>query len=149
MASANSNDGTPAAGSSSGSVGAEPSGRAGVSSRSGAGAGASGAKLDPAELSDLYRRGIEASQASRSEDAIRYFELVFSASPGYALVRDNLVREYLTLGMDRFAAGELDGAISIWQRALQVDPDDEKARGYLERALRHKNRSQEILGSNR
>ncbi|MCB9464486.1 MAG: hypothetical protein H6682_12410 [Candidatus Eisenbacteria bacterium] len=149
VASANSNDGTPAAGSSSGSVGAEPSGRAGVSSRSGAGAGASGAKLDPAELSDLYRRGIEASQASRSEDAIRYFELVFSASPGYALVRDNLVREYLTLGMDRFAAGELDGAISIWQRALQVDPDDEKARGYLERALRHKNRSQEILGSNR
>ncbi|MEZ4651184.1 MAG: hypothetical protein R3E97_20820 [Candidatus Eisenbacteria bacterium] len=136
-------------GTSPGTAGSAASGRGVGSARPGTAAGSSGPKMDETELADLYRRGIDASQASRSEDAIRYFELVFSASPGYALVQENLVREYLTLGMDRFAAGDLDGAIGIWQRALQVDPDDEKARGYLERALRHKNRSEEILGNNR
>lgn len=105
--------------------------------------------MDAAELLGLYRRGIEASQAERSEDAVRYFELVHSASPGYAQVRENLVREYLTLGMDRFARGDLDDAIDIWQRAIEVDPQDDKARGYLERALRHRDRSQEILGATR
>ena len=107
------------------------------------------ARMDPSELNDLYRRGIESSQAERSEDAIRYFELVYSASPDYAQVAENLVREYLNLGMERFAKGDLDEAIDVWQRAIEVDPSDEKARGYLERALRHRSRSQEILGSSR
>lgn len=122
--------------------------KASATGRTGAsGSSASTPRMDAAELTDLYRRGLEASQASRSEDAIRYFELVFSAAPDHALVRENLVREYLTLGMERFAAGDLDEAIGIWQRALEADPSDEKARGYLERALRHKDRSAEILGS--
>lgn len=103
--------------------------------------------MDPAEVADLYRRGIEASQAARSEDAVRYFELVHSAAPEHGQVRENLVREYLAVGMERFAKGDLDQAIDVWQRALAVDPSDERTRGYLERALRHQSRSREILGS--
>jgi tetratricopeptide (TPR) repeat protein len=105
--------------------------------------------MNDEEIAGLYRRGIEASQSERYEDAIRYFELVHSAAPRHAQVQENLVREYLTLGMERFAGGDLDDAINIWQRALEVDPNDSKARGYLERALRHRDRSQEILGSGR
>jgi tetratricopeptide (TPR) repeat protein len=101
------------------------------------------------EIADLYRRGIAAMEEGRTDDAVRFWEIVWSADPTYQNVADYLKREYLTRGMEAFAAGELQEAVSDWEKALQVDPDDERAQGYLERAREQQIRMEEILGSKR
>jgi tetratricopeptide (TPR) repeat protein len=101
------------------------------------------------EVEVFYRRGLDAMKDHRSEDAVRYWELVWSADPGYQRVGDYLKREYLMRGMDSFAAGKLDEAVSSWERALQVDPTDQRAMGYLARAQKQLARTREILGDTR
>jgi cytochrome c-type biogenesis protein CcmH/NrfG len=49
--------------------------------------------------------------------------------------------------MEAFAAGRLDEATAQWEHVLRVDPGDERARGYLERAQKQRTRSRQILGS--
>ena len=101
------------------------------------------------ELDILYKRGIAAVNERRSDDALRYWELVWSADPDYQHVAEYLKREYLMRGMELFAAGRLEDAVSIWERALEVDPNDQRAIGYLERAQKQLARTREILGTNR
>lgn len=116
----------------------------------GPGSGETEAALSPQkqeEIRDLYQRGLEAMAEGRSEDALRYWELVASADPGHEQVREYLKREYLTRGMDAFAAGRLETAAEFWQKALHLDPTDEKAKGYLARARQQLARSQEIHGA--
>ena len=64
---------------------------------------------------------------------------------GFAGIPDEyLKREYLTRGMESFAAGNLNDAVQHWERALRLDPGDEKARAYLTRAQEHLLRTREI-----
>ncbi len=100
------------------------------------------------ELDLLYKRGLAAMQAHRSDDALRYWELVWTADPNYAGVADCLKRECLTRGMEAFAAGRLDEAAGFWRRALRVDPRDPRAIAYLQRAQQQLSRTREILGGN-
>jgi tetratricopeptide (TPR) repeat protein len=102
--------------------------------------------LKEGELRELYRRGLGALTEKRSADAIRYLELVWSASPTYQRVAEYLKREYLILGLDAYAAGRLDEAVAQWERALLVDPSDARARGYLTRAQQQLERSREVEG---
>jgi tetratricopeptide (TPR) repeat protein len=97
------------------------------------------------EIEDLYRRGIESMKAERTQDALRYWELVFSIDPEYLQVREYLKREYLMGGMDSFAAGRLEDAVTYWEKALRLDPTDEKAIGYLAGARQQLSRTREIL----
>ncbi len=92
---------------------------------------------------------MEAAGAGRSDDALRYWELVFAADPAHEMVRDNLKREYVMRGMDSFAGGRLEQAVSYWERALIVDPGDRQAAGYLARARQQMERTREILQSAR
>jgi len=101
------------------------------------------------ELEGLYNRGVAASQEQRSTDAMRYFEHVYAAKPDFPGVAESLKRECLVVGMDHFASSRLDEAIAVWQRALEVDPNDEKVRGYLKRALQNRTRTEELLRDNR
>jgi len=101
------------------------------------------------EAERLYKQAIDAVSARRSDDAIRYLELIWSIDPGYPHVADHLKREYLTRGMEYFADGDLDKAVDLWERVLRVDPDDKRARGYLTRAREQANRTREILGGSR
>ena len=102
-------------------------------------------QLEREEIADLYRRGNAAAQAGRSDDALRYWELVWSAQPGYQQVDEYLKREYLMRGMEVFAAGRLEEAANLWEKALRVDPDDKRAMGYLARAEEQLARTREIL----
>jgi tetratricopeptide (TPR) repeat protein len=107
-------------------------------------------QLSPQErrrVEDLYRRGVASMDAQRPQDALRYWELAYSTDPNHAQVKEYLKREYLTRGMDAFANGQLTEAVSNWEKALRVDPVDEKARGYLDRAHQQLSRTREILGS--
>jgi tetratricopeptide (TPR) repeat protein len=98
------------------------------------------------ELAGLYRRGVTAFEAGRSDEALRYWELVWSIRPGYQRVDEYLEREYLTRGLDHFAAGRLIEAVSMWERALQVDPKDPRALAYLARAREQLERARAIGG---
>jgi tetratricopeptide (TPR) repeat protein len=104
-------------------------------------------KMSAKELDLLYRRGLTAMQEHRSDDALRFWEIVWSSRPGYGQVGENLKREYLTRGMEAFAAGRLDEAAGFWRRALHVDPNDQRALGYLQRAEKQLSRTRELLGN--
>ena len=101
------------------------------------------------ELELLYKRGLDAMGRRRSDDAIRYWELVWSADPAYPGVGEALKREYLTRGMESYASGRLDEASGFWEKALDVDPKDARAIGYLQRAQKQLARTREILGAER
>ncbi|MGE5177645.1 MAG: hypothetical protein ACM3PF_00985 [Bacteroidota bacterium] len=105
--------------------------------------------LKERELRELYRSGVAAVEARRSADAIRYFEIVWSADPKYQRVSEYLKREYLLMGLDVYSSGRLDEAVSWWEKALTVDPGDAKARGYLTRAQQQIERSREVMGDSR
>lgn len=106
-------------------------------------------KLSDREAEEFYQRGLQAQSAQRSDEAVRYWELVWAARPDYREVASNLKREYLARGMELFASGRLDDAMVEWQRVLRVDPTDARARGYLARAEAQRARSREILGPQR
>lgn len=98
------------------------------------------------EIADLYRKGMDAIEEDRADDALRYWELVWLADPNYENVSDFLKREYLLRGLEEFSSGELDEAIRLWEKAQAVDPEDEKTLGYLARAREQRTRTREILG---
>lgn len=101
------------------------------------------------EIANLYRLGIDAIEAGRTDDAIRYWQLVWSVDPDFESVAEYLKRELLTRGMDAFAAGRLDSAVEDWEAALAVDPSDDRASGYLARAYEQIARYEKIVGRNR
>lgn len=100
------------------------------------------------EAEDLYARGVEAINANRVQDAIRYFELVWSIDPKHKGAVEYLKREYLMRGMEYFADGRLREAVAVWEEALRVDPNDDRVNGYLTRAREQIARTRQILGSN-
>jgi tetratricopeptide (TPR) repeat protein len=104
--------------------------------------------LDDGQVEDLYQRGLTSLKAQRTDDAVRYWELVWSARPGYRGVGEFLKREYLARGMESFASGRLEEASGLWEKVLQIDPGDVRARGYLVRAQKQLERSRDILSAN-
>ncbi len=97
------------------------------------------------ELAAHYRQGVEAYQRGDAEDAIRYWEIVWAAAPDYPGVANSLKREYLAGGMEAFASGHFETSVQLWKKALRVDPDDGRTRGYLARAEERLARSRDIL----
>ncbi len=102
---------------------------------------------DQKEVADLYIKGMQAVKNNRHEDAIRYWELVWSKAPDYQQVSQNLKQEYLDKGMEAFAEGRLDQSIEIWEKARNVAPNDARTQGYLARAYEHNSRIREIKGN--
>lgn len=96
------------------------------------------------ELDEMYQRGLAAMQDGRRSDAVRYWEIVWSADADHAQVREHLTQEYLARGMEAYADGGLRNAVSNWEQAVRVAPDDPRARGYLERAHNQLARMQKI-----
>lgn len=86
------------------------------------------------ELEALNRRARELFDAGKTEEAVRIWELVWAEDPANDEVREALREEYLTRGMAAYAAGDLTGAVKIWEQALRVAPDDPRTLGYLDRA---------------
>ncbi len=104
-------------------------------------------ELDPQarqEIERLYRQGLAAMENDRADEALRYWEIVWSRDPDFERVRDHLKQEYTLRGMQRFANRELGAAIENWEAAFRVDPDDERTSSYLERARQRQARSHAI-----
>ncbi len=86
------------------------------------------------EMVELYSRGMRAMDAGNAEQAVHFFELVWEMDSSYQQVGENLKQHYLTSGMEAFVAGQLHAAVTEWENAVRVAPDDDKAQGYLRRA---------------
>ncbi|MFH1844932.1 MAG: PorV/PorQ family protein [bacterium] len=100
------------------------------------------------EVEQFYQKGKTAIEAGQVDDAVRYWEFVWSADPQHQRVSEYLKREYLTRGMEAFASGDLHRAVSDWEKVLQIDPEDGRALGYLERAREQQTRIQSIRREN-
>jgi len=87
-----------------------------------------------------------AVKAGRSDEAVKYMELVQSRDPGNRQASQVLKREYLVRGLDAFSAGSLNDAVSWWEKALAADPTDERTRAYLNRAREYITRAAAIRG---
>ncbi len=96
------------------------------------------------EVAELYSKGIQAAQQGRRDNAMRYWELVWSEAPDYQQVSNHLKEEYLARGMEAFANGDLDLAIKYWEQTRVIDPNDPRAKGYLARAQEQLTRMREI-----
>lgn len=96
------------------------------------------------EVAELYRKGMLAAEQGRRDNALRYWELVWSEAPDYQQVEKYLKEEYLARGMEAFAAGDLDRAIQLWEQTQSIDPNDPRAKGYLARAQEQRTRIKEI-----
>lgn len=92
------------------------------------------------EIADLYRRGMAAMDSGRRDQAVHFWELVWSMDPDYQNVTEYLSQDYLARGMEFFVAGNLPEAVNNWESAVRVNPDDPKAIGYLERARQQADR---------
>ncbi len=73
-------------------------------------------------------------EAGQDDQALHFWELTWSLDPNHQNVADYLAQNYLSRGMKFFVAGNLTEAVTAWEAAVRVDPDDPKALGYLQRA---------------
>jgi tetratricopeptide (TPR) repeat protein len=96
------------------------------------------------ELDGLYRQAMQRVDQNKTAEAIRFWELIWSRSNSYRDVSDLLCQEYLTRGMEAFAAGDLPLAVAEWEKALRVNPQDTRAQGYLQRAYKQQDRIKAI-----
>ncbi len=86
------------------------------------------------EMSGFYQRGKTAMEAGENDQAIHFWEVVWSMDSNFQSVSKYLSQIYLDQGMKAFVVGDLSGALANWEAAVRVDPADPKALGYLQRA---------------
>ncbi|MBU8869430.1 MAG: hypothetical protein KOO60_01030 [Gemmatimonadales bacterium] len=98
------------------------------------------------EMAEMYERGMTAMQNGSADQAVHFWELVWSIDPAFQQVSEYLKQYYLTRGMEAFVAGKLQDAVRSWENAVRVSPDDSKARGYLQRAQDQIKRLEKMAG---
>ncbi len=86
------------------------------------------------EAERMYQSGVEEFRNRRHSESIPYFEFVFALQPAYENVTPYLKQVYLFVGMEQFTAGNLVQAVNLWEKILDIDPNDEKALSYVRRA---------------
>ncbi len=59
-----------------------------------------------------------------------YNEIIFKKSIDTKKLIDSLLAE----GVEKFRKGDIDGAVSTWNKILKIDPNNEQARKYIARA---------------
>ncbi len=94
-------------------------------------------RADAAEdrmLDDHYRKGMASFNAGDFEQAIGSLLKVWTARPDYYNVTDFLAKAYIFVGMGFYSEHEYVKAIETWQKALNVDPSNDKAKRYLSKA---------------
>ena len=100
---------------------------------------------------DHQRRGEALLQQGRNADAFAAFKQAIELEPGLASaqrhlagLRPALVAEHHEAAVVLFRNQQLDEAVALWDRALELDPGFEPARGYRMRALELKRRLEDL-----
>lgn len=81
----------------------------------------------------LYSMGLAWFRLQRFDRASHWFEQVLQGNPEDAPALENLANALTNLGVERDRQGNVDEAVALWRRALQLQPDHPVARANLER----------------
>lgn len=84
-----------------------------------------------------YNMGIKLTEQGQTEKAIEMLMTSISLKPDFAL-------PYIALGDIYMQRGLLDGAIRYYEKALEIEPDNEKIKNSKEKAEKEKSRSKMI-----
>ena len=85
------------------------------------------------QAEDFYRIGQEAFERGAFEDAIASWEQVELLAPNYLSVRDYLVGAYKYLGVEYYSDNNLDRALAVWRRAVELMPGNQEIASYIKR----------------
>jgi tetratricopeptide (TPR) repeat protein len=85
-------------------------------------------------IAQLYEEGVAALKAGNFDAGLRDLETVWRADPRYADVADRIKTEYQVRGLEAYSSRRLEYAIQLWERALEIDPQDNKTIAYLSHA---------------
>jgi tetratricopeptide (TPR) repeat protein len=101
------------------------------------------------QMAEFYQEGMAAQQAGDLVRAQKEFSKVLRLSPGHPdVVRqmatlkaslDQNVEQWYVQGKEHFDRGKMDAAIMAWNRILEVDPNNERARKRVEEANAKRN----------
>ncbi len=86
------------------------------------------------DIEDSYIRGKTLIETGDLEEALPYLEQVEQRAPGYKSVRSYLFMTYKFVGIEFYVHNRLDEAITIWQKALDIDPANTEIADYIERS---------------
>ncbi len=89
---------------------------------------------ETSDVKQAYTRGRELFEAGNLTGAIPYLEEVYRLAPDYQSVDTLLLKAYRFVGIACYSENRHEDAISMWQRALRIDPDNQEVLGYVKRA---------------
>ena len=86
------------------------------------------------EIIARYEEGIRLYRTSDMTAAMKAWEEVAAQAPHYQDVDSYLLRVYRVAGLERYTEGRLQEAVDIWEKALQLDPQNRQLARYLSQA---------------
>ena len=89
---------------------------------------------DVVALESTYSEGLQNFEKGDFDVAVRRFQEIWVAAPDFHSVTELLTKAYLFMGMKKYSEENYEEAIVIWEKALTVDPDNSKAKRYLQKA---------------
>jgi tetratricopeptide (TPR) repeat protein len=90
-------------------------------------------KVIPNAVRIQYEKADELLTSGNVTDAINILEPIVSKYPHYYEASSRLVESYMYRGLDLYSNGYLESALAYWRKILAVDPDNAKAKRYVER----------------
>lgn len=98
-------------------------------------------------LTSAYQRGMAMYRAGDLTAAMLAWEEVARRAPHFAEVDQYLLRVYRVVGLESYTEGRLQDAIEIWSKALQLEPENQQVRRYMDQANAKLQRSQGARGT--
>jgi len=101
------------------------------------------------QMTEFYQEGMQAQQAGDLVRAQKEFTKVLRLSPGHPdVVRqmavlkaalEQSVEQWYAKGKESFDQGKMDAAINAWNRILEIDPNNDRAKKRIEEASAKRN----------
>jgi tetratricopeptide (TPR) repeat protein len=98
------------------------------------------------QLSIAYDKGLKYFHDQKIIPAVEQLEFVYKHAPYYENVKFYLIKGYLVAGMEHYTAGRLQESINMWQKILNIDPENQKAISYINRTKIELAKIEEIIG---
>jgi len=86
------------------------------------------------EMLKHYETGTKMYNDGDIAGAIGELEIVYSQYGNYKDTAKTLIQSYYYSGIKKYGQGDLKGAISYWNKILSIDPNNQDAKGLIDRA---------------
>jgi tetratricopeptide (TPR) repeat protein len=90
--------------------------------------------IAPRDLATRYERGMQLYRSGDLVGALGDWEVVARHDTAYGDVGQYLLRVYRVCGLERYTEGQLQQAIALWDKALQLEPQNAQLRRYRAQA---------------